>query len=86
MAFLASSADATGMPDQSFGHAQHPCPARAGVGYGLLHLRVGEITLDLNHLAGVDQVRVFNLSSVSLEEQRPLVRVAVDFGLRRNSP
>src|SRR5690606_2060619 len=68
------------------GRAQRPRAASLGVLDRLLDLGLGEIALDLQLLAGIDQVGVFDLVAVVLEDERPLVGIVVDLAVAGDPP
>ena len=52
----------------------------------LLDLVFIRITINMQNLSRIDQISIFDLGPVSLEEQRPLVGVTVNFLLGRDTP
>ena len=49
---------------------------------GPIDLCIAQVPFDVQYLTRIDQIGIFNLVSVSLEQQRPLVRIAVDLVMR----
>ena len=49
---------------------------------GPIDLGIAQVSFNVQHLTRIDQVGIFDLVAVSLEQQRPLVGIAVDLVMR----
>ena len=52
----------------------------------LLDLEIAEVTLNLNHLSGIDQISICDIGAIAFEKEWPLVWITVHFRLGRDPP
>ena len=67
---------------REFGNTENPGTPRLRMLDGPIDLCIAQIPLDVQYLTRIDQIGIFNLVSVSLEQQRPMVGIAVDLVMR----
>ena len=67
---------------REFGNAEDPGTPRLRMFDGPIDLGIAQVSFNVQHLARIDQVSIFDLMAVPLEQQRPLVGIAVDLVMR----
>ena len=67
---------------REFGNTEDPGAPCLRMFDGPIDLGIAQVSFNVQHLTRIDQVGIFDLVAVSLEQQRPLVGIAVDLVMR----